>query len=239
MTFKVTGSARRTGGVGDPEITDLLRRVTNVLRYGRVHSADYPAARLRVIVGQEDDGTNHIVTDWIPWLTLRAAADREWWAPEVGEAVLLLSPGGELTTAVALPAIFSDAHPVPADRETVHRTVYADGAVVEYDRAAHRLRAAIPGDIEATAAGRVTAEAGGDMAATAGGAVSVDAGTTVAITAAESVTVTAPSVAIVTSGGVAALSGNFQMTGNLTVTGSISATGDILAGGANSNHHSH
>lgn len=155
MSFKIAGSARRTGGVGDAETTDLLRRLVNLLRYGRIHAADYPAARVRVVIGQEDEADNHIITDWIPWLTTRAGGDRTWWAPEVGEAVLLLSPGGELTNAVALPAIFSQASPAPADRETVQRTVYEDGTAVEYDRAAHHLTATVH------PAGRVLTRIGG------------------------------------------------------------------------------
>lgn len=140
MSLSTKRSDARTAGVGEPEITDLLRRLSNVLRYGKIHSADYPAARVRVIFGDPADPENHIVTAWIPWLTTRAGGDREWWAPEVGEAALLLSPGGDLSSAVALPAIFSSAAPAPADRPTVHRTVYDDGAVEEYDRAAnHKL----------------------------------------------------------------------------------------------------
>jgi phage baseplate assembly protein V len=35
------------------------------------------------------------------------------------------------------------------------------------------------------------------------------------------------------------IQGDVSVTGNTSVTGNISATGDILAGGANSNHHTH
>ena len=73
--------------------------------------------------------------------------------------------------------------PAPADAATVHRMVYADGAVIEYDRAAHALRALLPGGgtarIEApggvTIVGDVTVtgriDAAGDV--TAGGGVSL------------------------------------------------------------------
>ncbi|WPM84849.1 phage baseplate assembly protein V [Apirhabdus apintestini] len=36
-----------------------------------------------------------------------------------------------------------------------------------------------------------------------------------------------------------AIEGNVQITGNVAITGNVQATGDILAGGKNSNHHSH
>lgn len=113
------------------------RAIQQALRIGRVAELDPAAARVRVAIGQ-------LVTGWIPWLTLRAGPDASWWAPEPGEQVLVLTPGGRGEQAVALPAVYSDAHPAPADAATVRRDTYADGATVEYDRAAHRLRATLP-----------------------------------------------------------------------------------------------
>lgn len=155
MSFTI-GRSGRTGGVGNAETTDLERRVANLLRLGQVHSADYGAARIRVVVGDAADPVGHILTDWIPWLTTRASKDRSWWAPEVGETVLLLAPGGEMPNAVALPAVFSNAAPAPADRETVHVVTYDDGATMMYDREAHKLSVYVPGDVLIEATGNVT-----------------------------------------------------------------------------------
>jgi phage baseplate assembly protein V len=123
----------RTGDVGDPDITELNRRVANLIRIGTIAEADYGRALARVRIGD-------LTTDWRPWLAPRVGGDIAWWAPEVGEQVILFSPSGELTLGVILAGIYQQAKPAPADRETVHRTVYQDGAVVEYDRAAHRLK---------------------------------------------------------------------------------------------------
>ena len=87
------------------------------------------------------------LTDWLPWVAPRAGGDASWWAPEVGE----------LAQAVVLAVVYSDAHPAPASSSAPspdkHLTRYADGAVVEYDRAAHKLWAALPagGAVEITA----------------------------------------------------------------------------------------
>lgn len=88
--------------------------------------------------------SGNIVTAWRPWLNLRAGADREWDPPTVGEQVVLLSPSGLLAQGVALTGLFSDLIPANGDREGLHRRTYRDGAVIEYDSIAHRLRAILP-----------------------------------------------------------------------------------------------
>lgn len=232
MSFAVARGAR-TGGVGDPEINDLVRRLSNVLRFGRVHSADYPGARVRVEMGAASDPDDYIVTAWLPWFAGRAGRDREWWAPEIGEAVMVLSPGGELANGVVLPGVFSTSAPAPADAATVHRVVYEDGAVVEYDKAAHKLTATIPGDVDVAAEGDVAIQAQGSAAVQAAGAVDVTSGVMV--------TITAPAISMSAAGGSAeaTLVGNFALQGTLTVEGDISASGTIMDGGGNSNHHTH
>ncbi|MBE0529536.1 MAG: phage baseplate assembly protein V [Rhodospirillales bacterium] len=112
----------------DMEMAELDRRLANVVRIGTVAEADYPAARVRVAIGDN-------LTGGLPWLTARAGGDRAWWAPEVGEQVMVFSPGGDLAQGVVLPALFSNAAPAPADSPDIRREVYADGLVIEHDRA--------------------------------------------------------------------------------------------------------
>jgi len=112
-------------------LTELEHKLNNLVRVGQVAEADYDAARVRVQLGP-------ITTGWRPWLTTRAGGDRSWWAPEVGEQVVVFSPAGELAHAWVLPAGFSDAAPAPANSPDILRAVFADGLVVEHDRAAKR-----------------------------------------------------------------------------------------------------
>ncbi|MEO1003552.1 MAG: phage baseplate assembly protein V [Cyanobacteria bacterium J06638_7] len=121
-------SPRATAGVGNQEATDTSRRVHNLIRYAVVKETDYEKAVVRVSL---QDG--ELLSDWVPWWTLRAGPDRFWWAPEEDEVVLLFSPSGELGTGLVFPAGFSNQNQ-PADRETVQRAVFEDGTVVEYDR---------------------------------------------------------------------------------------------------------
>ncbi|WP_082814689.1 phage baseplate assembly protein V [Collimonas fungivorans] len=50
-------------------------------------------------------------TTWLRWVTHRAGDARTWWSPSVGEQVVLLLPGGDLTAGVILQAVYSDAFP--------------------------------------------------------------------------------------------------------------------------------
>lgn len=155
---------------------DIERRLANLIRIGVVEELDTSAARVRVRIGE-------LLTAAIPWLTHRAGADRSWWAPEPGEQVVVLSPSGELAQAVVLPALYRSSAPAPADAATVHRVVYEDGTTIEYDRAAHKLKATVVGDVEVTADGDVTIDAGGNATVNAGNTATVSAGSKVVVSA--------------------------------------------------------
>lgn len=130
---------------------ELQRQHSNVIRLGTVAEVDHAAARCRVQTGE-------ITTDWLPWFVPRAGDVIEWSAPSVGEQVMLLSPGGDTHGAVALRGVYSDACPAPATSDTLHLVRFPDGAQVEYDHAAHALKATLPGGgtAEITADGGVT-----------------------------------------------------------------------------------
>ncbi|RJT32036.1 phage baseplate assembly protein V [Rahnella woolbedingensis] len=105
---------------------DIPRLLRNLIRIGTVAEVDLDAGTCRVNTGGN-------VTDWLHWLTSRAGRSRSWWAPSIGEQVLLFCLGGELDTAFVMPAVFSDEFPSPsASADAVHVT-FADGAVIEYE----------------------------------------------------------------------------------------------------------
>ncbi|WP_431483720.1 phage baseplate assembly protein V [Pseudomonas solani] len=118
-------------------IADLARLIENIVRFGTVAEVQMQPPRVKVKSG-------NITTTWLPWLNLRAGADREWDPPTIGEQVVLLSPSGHLAQGVALTGLFSDLIEANGDREGLHRRTYRDGAVIEYDSIAHRLRAILP-----------------------------------------------------------------------------------------------
>ena len=99
-------------------------------------------------------------------MTTRAGDDRTWWAPSVGEQVLILSPSGELAAGVVLPALYRTAHPAPESDPGKHTRIHRDGARIESDAGAHKLKAVLP--------------AGGTAELVANGGVSVTGNVTVA-----------------------------------------------------------
>ncbi len=115
------------------QIAELLRLIRNIIRTGTVTAVEIGRG-CRVQTG-------NLQTDWLPVVTLRAGAARSSWMPSVGEQVVILSVGGELTTAVVLPGIFSDEYNEPTDSLTANHTTYPDGAVIEYEPATGALKA--------------------------------------------------------------------------------------------------
>ncbi len=129
--------ARASRSISGMNIADIARLLENIVRFGTVEAVQMQPPRVQVKSG-------NITTAWRPWLNLRAGADREWDPPTIGEQVVLLSPSGNLAQGVVLTGLFSDLIPANGEREGLHRRTYRDGAVIEYDSIAHRLRAILP-----------------------------------------------------------------------------------------------
>lgn len=107
-------------------INELYRLLNNLHRTGTILEVNLQDGLCRVQTGE-------LQTTWLNWLTPRAGRSRTWWAPSVGEQVLLLSIGGDLTTAFVLPSIYSDEHPAPSASANAFHITFPDGAVIEYE----------------------------------------------------------------------------------------------------------
>jgi len=136
------------------EITELNRRVSNLIRIGVVEQFDAANAMVRIRIG----GT---LTTWLAWLTHRAGDDISWHAPDIGEQVMVLAPSGELSQAVVLKGLYQNSNPPPVNDPNKHHIRYKDGAVIEYDRATHHLKAILPAGAttELVSTGGLTIEA--------------------------------------------------------------------------------
>lgn len=156
--------ARASVSINGMNIADLARLIENIVRFGTVAEVQMQPPRVKVSSG-------NITTTWLPWLNLRAGADREWDPPTISEQVVLLSPSGNLTQGVALTGLFSDLITANGDREGLHRRTYRDGAVIEYDSIAKHLRATLPGTAEVTAVGDISLTSGGKIQIAATGDV--------------------------------------------------------------------
>jgi len=132
-------------------ITDLLRRLENLIRLGTIAVVDHQAARCTV-------STGGLSVPNLPWLALRAGDSSDWDPPTVGEQCILVAPSGEPALGVALVGLYSQQRPAPSNSATVRRRKYPDGAVIDYDHASHTLSATLPagGQAQLTAPGGVT-----------------------------------------------------------------------------------
>lgn len=133
-------------------INEFARAIRNMVRTGFVVETDLNTGRCRVQTGG-------IITDWLQWLTQRAGRSRTWWAPSVGEQVLILAVGGELDTAFVLPGIFSDENPAPSASADAWHVTFPDGAVIEYEPQTSALTVSGIKTADVTASDSITATA--------------------------------------------------------------------------------
>ena len=115
---------------------ELNRRLENIVRTGVVEEVRYGRpSRCRVRSGK-------LLSAWVPWIAQAAGGNqrgRHWRAPAIGEQCMLLSPGGDMTQAVALPGIISDAMPQGSESESAERTDWSETEYMEHDRATGKL----------------------------------------------------------------------------------------------------
>ena len=107
------------------EIGELQRRLANLFRVGKVVEVDRAAARVKV----QFQG---VTTAWLPWMTGRAGAVKDWNPPSVGEQVCVCSPAGELDAAFIMPgSINYESNPAPTTGENVYRLDIPSGGTFE------------------------------------------------------------------------------------------------------------
>ncbi|HGN1704805.1 TPA: phage baseplate assembly protein V [Providencia rettgeri] len=190
---------------------EIRRLINNLIRVGVVIAVDAKKG-CRVQTGD-------LETNWLNWITLRAGSTRTMNAPSVGEQVIILAIGGELTTAFVLTGIFSNEYAEPTSSLTADHRTYSDGAIIEYEPAT--------GALKATGIKTATIEAREQVSATT---------KVVVVNASKQINLTTPTVICsenltcatlnVTEGG--------EMTGNFTHTG-----GAIKSNGITLHDHTH
>lgn len=151
-------------------------------------------------------------TAWLQWLTPRAGHDKTWWAPEVGEACLVLSPSGELNQGLVLLGLNTKAFPPPSHDPDVHTTVYKDGTSITHDRKNSLLTIDSTGDVVVKGARTLRIEFGGNVLVKTPAEVTIDA----------------PQVTI---------TDKLHVQGHVTFDAGMSGSGDVVSGGISLEHH--
>lgn len=242
--------------MSNARLGELERRLSNTIRPGTVLEADYAKARIRVTMG---DNTSA----WLPWLTSRAGEDRTWHAPEVGEQVIVMAPGGELSAGYVMPGgIYKNDYPANADNPEISRTTYKDGAILEYDREAHAHLLQLPegsatvkvGDDAQTEVtpSKITAKVGTDAkteitASKILAQIGTDAKSEITASkithtlgSSSKIEVTSGSVKITVGGTTLEIaSGGITINGNITQTGNYDQTGLMKSNNITLSTHTH
>lgn len=124
--------AREAGNLCGMDLTEISRRLENLIRIGTVCDVDHTAVRCRVKSGK-------LETEWLRWHTPRAGATLTWDPPTIGEQAMVLSPSGDLGNGMVFYGFNCDAHPAPSNSPDKHVVRLPDGATFSYDHAASSL----------------------------------------------------------------------------------------------------
>jgi phage baseplate assembly protein gpV len=121
-------------------LSDLERRLANVVRYGTITEVDAANARAKVTFGGETDSA------WLQFSTSRAGGARVWSPPIAGEQVVVFSPMGDTAQGVIMGSLPNDAFPPPS----------GDGGTYQIDLPGGVSISVAGGAISITAPGNIT-----------------------------------------------------------------------------------
>ncbi|WCR59620.1 MAG: hypothetical protein PG978_001068 [Wolbachia endosymbiont of Ctenocephalides felis wCfeF] len=127
-------------------ISELQRKMANIVRIGVVKEVDYEKAKVRVKIGE-------FLTDYLPWITMKAGEDRSWLPPNIDEQVIVLSPFGELSLGAVLAGIYQQKYAAPENKKEINSVKFQDGTRLLYDKENHHL--------EIEVVDKITLKAGG------------------------------------------------------------------------------
>jgi phage baseplate assembly protein V len=113
---------------------------------GVIVAIDAAACKVRVQFPDHDE----LVSDWLPVGQRKALGDFDYWLPDLGTQVYCLMDE-HFEDGVVLCAIYSDADPPPVTNANLFYKKFADGTVLQYDRAGHKLTVDVKGEIDARA----------------------------------------------------------------------------------------
>lgn len=107
------------------EIGELQRRLANIFRVGKITEVNRSTGRVKV-------SFQGVTSAWLPWMTSRAGAVKDWNPPSVGEQVCVCSPSGELEAGFVMSgSINYTDNPAPDSRENVQKITLPAGGSYE------------------------------------------------------------------------------------------------------------
>ena len=133
-------------------LSDLFRRVHNLIGLGTISEVDHLSVRVRVDI-------NGRSTAWLP-IPAKIGANFIRWRPlRVGTQVLVACPSGDPANAVIIQIIYSDDLPPPSTSGAVDIVLWNDGTRIEYDAAAKMMTVHSASDITLSAVNAILLDA--------------------------------------------------------------------------------
>lgn len=196
-------------------IRKLEERVANLIRPGTITAVQLSPPRVTVDLHAGD-----IISPPLPWFTRRAGNDVDWWAPEVGEQVVVICPSGDINQGFVLPAVYQTAFPAPDTSADHHITKYKDGTAITYDRAAHAWTLDVVGS-------------GAQVNVISAGKVMVTGSSDIDVTSSEG------AINLTASGKVTIAGSEIDLNGPVVASTTVTAQTDVVGGGKSLKTHVH
>ena len=125
---------------------------SKIVRYGVVSSIEPTTHAVRVVFEDED----LMVSDLLPVIVPCASKNQDYCLPDVGDRVVCLYLPNSQSAGFVVGSAYSQANLPPVNNHNKRGVCFADGTIVEYDRASSILTIDCKGSIIIRANGNVT-----------------------------------------------------------------------------------
>ena len=152
-------------------LNELDRRVSGMIRQGRVTDVDPAKQLVRLEIGRDENG-QPVKGPWVPYAQ-HAGALKLHTPPSVGQQMTAISPSGDPQQATAMPFTWSGENSSPSQAGNEHVLTFGS---VRLDLKAGSLKATVGGTTFEVSASGVKVTAGGTTHEITGGGVAVQGG---------------------------------------------------------------
>jgi phage baseplate assembly protein V len=130
-------------------LSDLAKRLSNIIRIGTIFEINVQAAKARVKIGE-------LETNFLPWANSNSGSNNSWNPPEIDEQVIILSPSGDLSQAVILPSLYKNN--ASDSDQNIKSITYQDGSKISFNVSSGTLDLDLKGDITIKVVGNANIE---------------------------------------------------------------------------------
>lgn len=103
-------------------LSEMNRRLLQIVRIGVIQEIDYAQAKARVKIGDN-------LTGWRPWVSLA----KGWIPPFVGDQVVVLSPNGDFEQSVLISALYHNKSKPPSDKKNEMKFEFSADNFIIFD----------------------------------------------------------------------------------------------------------